>query len=151
MPTPVEVPKLGNTVEECLIARWAKHKGDTVAAGDLVCEIETDKATFEVTAPIDGTILEVLFEEGAYVPVFTTIFTIGDAGETSTPPPPSAPATARPLSPRARRFAAEHDIEPPTTPGSGPNGRILESDLHGLEPARPSSNLRDKIDRKSVV
>src|SRR5690242_4217912 len=81
MPTPVEVPKLGNTVEECLIARWAKHKGDSVTAGDLVCEIETDKATFEVTAPVDGTILETLFDEGAYVPVFTTIFTIGDAGE----------------------------------------------------------------------
>src|SRR5882757_7991637 len=94
MPTPVEVPKLGNTVEECLIARWAKHKGDTVAAGDLVCEIETDKATFEVTAPVDGTILEVLFDEGAYVPVFTTIFTIGDANEVNgaspdpLPPPP---------------------------------------------------------------
>src|SRR5436190_10019269 len=108
MPTPVEVPKLGNTVEECLIARWAKHKGDTVAAGDLVCEIETDKATFEVTAPVDGTILEVLFEEGAYVPVFTTIFTIGDANESPNgpPAPPPTPSIAAPLSPRARRFAA---------------------------------------------
>src|SRR5882724_10478733 len=134
MPTPVEVPKLGNTVEECLIARWAKHKGDTVAAGDLVCEIETDKATFEVTAPVDGTILEILFEEGAYVPVFTTIFTIGDAtdanaisGANEPPAPPPISSAAPPLSPRARRFAAEHDIAPPTTPGSGPNGRILES------------------------
>src|SRR5882757_5768837 len=101
MPTPVEVPKLGNTVEECLIARWAKHKGDTVAAGDLVCEIETDKATFEVTAPVDGTILEVLFEEGAYVPVFTTIFTIGEVAEGSAPAALAAPpAAAPPLSPR---------------------------------------------------
>jgi len=153
MPTPVEVPKLGNTVEECLIARWAKHKGDTVAAGDLVCEIETDKATFEVTAPVDGTILEVLFEEGAYVPVFTTIFTIGEPNEVSGAghrpalPEPPAPSAAPPLSPRARRFAAEHDIAPPATPGSGPSGRILESDLHGLEPARPT-NLRDKIARR---
>src|SRR5438132_544360 len=143
MPTPVEVPKLGNTVEECLISRWAKHKGDTVAAGDLVCEIETDKATFEVTAPCDGTILEVLFDEGAYVPVFTTIFTIGADDELARPAAAAAPAAAPlapapggpALSPRARRFAAEHGIQPPTTPGSGPNGRILESDLHGLKPA----------------
>src|SRR4051795_39019 len=107
MPTPVEVPKLGNTVEECLIARWAKHNGDTVAAGDLVCEIETDKATFEVTAPVDGTILEILFDEGAYVPVFTTIFTIGEANEANQanvanepPAPPPIPSVAPPLSPR---------------------------------------------------
>src|ERR1051325_10516441 len=106
MAVPVEAPKLGNAVEECLVTRWAKHKGDTVAAGDLVCEIETDKATFEVTAPVDGTILEGLFAEGAYVPVFTPIFTIGEAGETSEAPPPApAPSAAPPLSPRARRFA----------------------------------------------
>ncbi len=159
MPTPVEVPKLGNTVEECLIARWAKHKGDTVAAGDLVCEIETDKATFEVTAPVDGTILDILFDEGAYVPVFTTIFTIGEANEAAVadsagaaPPPATVVPVAPPsLSPRAQRYAAEHGIAPPSTPGSGPNGRILESDLHGLEPAitsRPPSNLREKIARR---
>jgi len=51
MATPVEVPKLGNTVEECLIAKWRKHKGEQVSAGEVVAEIETDKATFEVTAP----------------------------------------------------------------------------------------------------
>ena len=58
MATPVEVPKLGNTVEECLIAKWRKQKGDTVAAGEVVTEIETDKASFEVTAPVAGTLLE---------------------------------------------------------------------------------------------
>src|SRR5258708_38325138 len=81
MATPVEVPKLGNTVEECLISRWAKRKGDPVTVGDLVAEIETDKATFEVTAPVDGTLLETFFEEGALVPVFTNLFVIGEPGE----------------------------------------------------------------------
>src|SRR3954467_5379292 len=81
MATPVEVPKLGNTVEECLISRWAKRKGDAVSVGDLVAEIETDKATFEVTAPVNGTLLETFFEEGALVPVFTNLFVIGDPGE----------------------------------------------------------------------
>src|SRR5579872_6649784 len=81
MATPVEVPKLGNTVEECLISRWAKRKGDRIAAGDVVAEIETDKATFEVTAPIDGTLLETFFDEGTLVPVFTNLFVIGSPGE----------------------------------------------------------------------
>src|SRR5437660_3716029 len=81
MATPVEMPKLGNTVEECLVSRWVKRKGETVSAGELVAEIETDKATFEVTAPVDGVLLETFFDEGALVPVFTNLFVIGEAGE----------------------------------------------------------------------
>src|SRR5690349_4022729 len=132
MATPVEVPKLGNTVEECLVSKWVKRKGDVVAAGDIVAEIETDKATFEVAAPVAGTVIETFFEEGALVPVFTNLFVIGNAGETwtgGTPvqsaglaeaPAPRAAATSpvveqrqapvvgggsqAQLSPRARRF-----------------------------------------------
>src|ERR1700689_2421177 len=81
MATPVEVPKLGNSVEECIIGRWVKHPGDSVAAGDVVAEIETDKTTFEVTAPVGGKLLAAFFDEGAVVPVFTNFFVVGDAGE----------------------------------------------------------------------
>jgi pyruvate dehydrogenase E2 component (dihydrolipoamide acetyltransferase) len=81
MATPVEVPKLGNSVEECVIGRWLKRPGDAVAAGDAVAEIETDKTTFEVTAPVGGKLLATFFEEGAVVPVFTNFFVVGDAGE----------------------------------------------------------------------
>ena len=156
MAIPVEVPKLGNTVEECLIAKWRKHKGEQVSAGEVVAEIETDKATFEVTAPADGTLIETFFDEGALVPVFTNLFVIGAAGEnvdafrpqgaaaaTEAPPTatPAAPKVDRPvarpvpaapsgsLSPRARRFAAEHDFHPASVTGSGPVGRVLEDDL----------------------
>src|SRR5664280_1245152 len=97
MAIPVEVPKLGNTVEECLIAKWRKHKGEHVSAGEIVAEIETDKATFEVTAPADGTVLETFFDEGALVPVFTNLFVIGEAGESADafrPQGAAAPAAA---------------------------------------------------------
>ena len=57
MATPIEMPKLGNSVEECLIARWHKQEGDTVLQGDILAEIETDKATFELTASVSGTLL----------------------------------------------------------------------------------------------
>ncbi|MGA2769217.1 MAG: dihydrolipoamide acetyltransferase family protein [Bryobacteraceae bacterium] len=155
MAIPVEVPKLGNTVEECLIAKWRKRKGEPVSAGEVVAEIETDKATFEVTAPVDGTLLETFFDEGALVPVFTNLFVIGEPGEsaeafrppvtpateaapTAAPEAPKVdrqvaqPAPAAPsgsLSPRARRFAAEHDFHPAAVSGSGPAGRVLEEDL----------------------
>ena len=81
MATPVEAPKLGNTVEECLIAKWLKAKGDPVSSGETIAEIETDKATFEVPAPVGGTLLETFFPEGALVPVYTVICAIGEPGE----------------------------------------------------------------------
>src|ERR1035437_3939780 len=88
--TPVEVPKVGNTVEECMVGERRKHKGDLVTAGEVIAEIETDKTTFEITAPVSGTILEVFFARGSVVPVFTTLCVIGprgDAAGASGPPP----------------------------------------------------------------
>ena len=90
MATPVELPQLGNTVEECVISKWLKHEGDAVAAGDVVAEVETDKTTFEVTAPVSGIVLATFFDEGAIVPVFTKIFVIGEAGEEHRAPGPAS-------------------------------------------------------------
>jgi pyruvate dehydrogenase E2 component (dihydrolipoamide acetyltransferase) len=175
MAIPVEVPKLGNTVEECLIAKWRKHKGEQVSAGEVVAEIETDKATFEVTAPADGTVLETFFDEGALVPVFTNLFVIGAPGEnidafrpkgavavTEAAPAaaaeaskadrqvarPAPAASSGPLSPRARRFAAEHDFHPEAVTGSGPAGRVLEGDLRQqfYESPRVSSLANKRIE-----
>ena len=152
MATPVEVPKLGNTVEECIVAKWCKHKGEAVAAGDIIAEIETDKATFELPAPADGTLLETFFEEGALVPVFTNLCVIGQPGENveafrpravarvDSPPVVAqttesqesakvSAATTSAISPRARRFADEHNFHPAAVAGSGPGGRVLEQDL----------------------
>ena len=204
------MPKLGNTVEQCLLVAWHKHKGDAVCAGEVLAEMETDKATFDLTAPRDGTLLEVFFDDGATVPVFTNVCVIGEPGEAieeyrpqppvppvlpvppvtaGTPatasvgdvraaearigkdaaaspasgggadptsaiarstggPPAAQPATPAPsipvsvgqMSPRARRFAAEHGFQPPTAPGSGPGGRILERDVRArLRSAPPTT------------
>ncbi len=75
------MPKLGNSVQECLLSAWLRHKGDSVAAGDIIAEVETDKASFEIVAPADGILLDTYVDEGAIVPVFTTICAIGAAGE----------------------------------------------------------------------
>ena len=160
MATPVEAPKLGNSVEEVLVTRWIKHRGDAVSEGDIVAEIETDKATFEVTAPVGGVVLETFFDEGALVPVYTNLFVIGRAGESVDGFRPQAAAAStsaavsdvaaheaaapeiRPgvgtvagsasFSPRARRFADEHNFHPGAVNGSGPGGRVLEEDLRRL-------------------
>jgi len=165
MAVAVEIPKLGNTVEECLISKWLKEEGQAVVAGEAVVEIETDKTSFEVEAPVDGTVLARFFNQGALVPVFTKLFVIGNPGESveefrpqaegasgagavrseepseqSAHPEPVARAGADAAvasssaawSPRARRFAEEHNFYPQAVAGSGPGGRVLENDLRVL-------------------
>jgi pyruvate dehydrogenase E2 component (dihydrolipoamide acetyltransferase) len=122
MATPVEVPKLGNTVEECLIAKWRKQKGDTVASGEVVTEIETDKASFEVTAPVGGTLLETFFAEGTLVPVFTNLFVIGEPGESVEAFRPSsaqAPASAH-AAPAGATASAAPGVEIPQVEAARP-------------------------------
>ena len=65
MATPVIMPKQGQSVESCIIVSWKKKSGDPVKAGETICEVETDKATFEVEAPAGGTVLAIFFEAGA--------------------------------------------------------------------------------------
>ncbi|MBN1479236.1 2-oxo acid dehydrogenase subunit E2 [candidate division KSB1 bacterium] len=81
MAAAVQIPKLGNTVEECLIIGWRKNKGDRVDKGDILAEIETDKATFELEATTDGVLLEIFYQQDDLVPVFTTVAVIGQSGE----------------------------------------------------------------------
>jgi pyruvate dehydrogenase E2 component (dihydrolipoamide acetyltransferase) len=162
MATPVLMPKQGNTVEECLLAKWRKKKGATVAAGEIIADIETDKASFEIEAPVAGTLLETFFDEGVLVPVQVAICAIGNAGEdvsafrsggaaapaeaaapaaapaavpalaavAAPAPVPAALAADRPLSPRARKFVAEHPfVVPAALAGTGAGGRIVEADV----------------------
>jgi pyruvate dehydrogenase E2 component (dihydrolipoamide acetyltransferase) len=77
----VRMPRQGNTVESCLLVSWKKREGDGVSAGETLCEVETDKATFEVPAPEAGTLLAVLRKEGDDVPVLDLIAVIGAPGE----------------------------------------------------------------------
>ena len=81
MATAILMPKQGNTVEECLLAKWLKTPGQTVAAGEGLVDIETDKATFTVEAPETGTLLEVFAAEGELVPVQQVIAIVGKPGE----------------------------------------------------------------------
>lgn len=81
MATKVIMPKLGNTVESCVILGWKVKPGDHVEKDTVLCEIETDKATMDVPAGLEGTILALLHNEGDDVPVLQDIAVIGEAGE----------------------------------------------------------------------
>lgn len=91
MATEVLMPRQGQSVESCLILEWKKAEGDAIKTGEIICEVETDKATFEVAAPADGFLLKRLFSEGADVKVLTPIAIIGEKGEGATGAPVTEP------------------------------------------------------------
>jgi pyruvate dehydrogenase E2 component (dihydrolipoamide acetyltransferase) len=77
----IQMPKLSDTMTEGTLVAWKKKKGDKVSAGDVIAEIETDKATMEWESPEDGTLTEIYVEEGGKVDVGQRIAFIGDEGE----------------------------------------------------------------------
>ncbi|NLB59730.1 MAG: 2-oxo acid dehydrogenase subunit E2 [Lentisphaerae bacterium] len=89
----VIMPKLGQTVEESTIIKWHKQAGDTIVKGDILFEIETDKAVLEVESFFEGTLLKIIVPEGVSVPVTTPVAFIGKPGE----PLPELPPRPTPI------------------------------------------------------
>jgi pyruvate dehydrogenase E2 component (dihydrolipoamide acetyltransferase) len=81
MATEVLMPRQGQSVESCIIIEWKVAEGDVVTEGQAVCEVETDKATFEVEATASGTMLGIFYPADADVDVLKTIAVIGEPGE----------------------------------------------------------------------
>src|SRR3954469_18601237 len=93
MPTNVLMPALSPTMEEGKLAKWVKKIGDTVKSGDVIAEIETDKATMEVEAVDEGTLAQILIPEGSEnVKVNTPIAVIASDGEDANAAPKEAKA-----------------------------------------------------------
>jgi len=83
MATPVIMPRQGQSVESCIITKWNVKKGDKVKIGDILFTYETDKATFDEEAKVEGTVLDIFFEEGDDVPCLTNVCVIGNEGEST--------------------------------------------------------------------
>jgi pyruvate dehydrogenase E2 component (dihydrolipoamide acetyltransferase) len=77
----IKMPRLSDTMEEGVVAKWLKHKGDKVEEGDILAEIETDKATMEFESFYEGTLLHIGIEEGETAPVDTLLAIVGEEGE----------------------------------------------------------------------
>ncbi|HKK43532.1 MAG TPA: dihydrolipoamide acetyltransferase family protein [Bacteroidales bacterium] len=160
MATAVIMPKQGQSVETCIITKWFKEKGESVSQGDILLSYETDKAAFDIESPADGILLERFFSEGDEVPVLLNIAVIGNPGESAVPFKPGSEekdkvregiinkeseeeidntsvSTVRDtgkirISPRARKLAGEKNIDYSKVRGSGPNNRIVISDIENL-------------------
>ena len=162
--TVVRMPKMSDTMEEGTLVSWQKKVGDKVKSGDILAEVETDKATMELEAYEDGTLLYVGIKEGEAVPVDGIIAVIGEEGanvdallarengeaEPGVDTPESAPAAdasaEKPVSvsdsgdrikasPLAKKLADEKGINISQVSGSGDNGRIVKRDVDEFKPA----------------
>ena len=100
-------PKLGQTMEEGAIVKWLKQEGDAVAKGDILFEIETDKANLEVESFFEGTLIKILVREGLVVPVNTVVGFVGTPGEKLPEVVAPAPAEKKPEAPKAEASAAK--------------------------------------------
>ncbi len=149
MPIAIKMPALSPTMEEGTLSKWLVKVGDTVSSGDIMAEIETDKATMEFEAVDEGTIAHIQVEEGTEgVKVGTIIATLaedgedagdvkamgdGDAAPAPAPTPEPAPAAKKDdgikISPSARKMAEEKGVDLSTLTGTGPDGRIVKSDI----------------------
>ena len=151
MPTEILMPALSPTMEEGTLAKWLVKEGDSVSSGDLLAEIETDKATMEFEAVDEGTVGKILIPEGSEgVKVNTPIAVLLEDGESAdiiAAAPAAAPAKAAPVtvdggrifaSPLARRIAAQKGLDLSQISGSGPHGRIVKSDVEGATAVAPA-------------
>ena len=130
MPVDITVPQLGESVAEATVATWLRQKGETVNKDEPLLELETDKATMEVYAPVTGVITDILHAEGADVAVGAVVGRITEgAGEVHTEKAPEAN-----LSPAVRRALAEHGLDAADITGTGKDGRLTKADV--LEHAR---------------
>ena len=187
----IQMPKLSDTMTEGTLVAWKKRKGDEVSAGEVLAEIETDKATMEWESPEDGTLTEIYVEEGGKVNVGDKIAFIGAEGEEAPKEeeqekkkeekeekpkteekkqkkaaPPKAEKKAEPVeagvspaqpesasggppqreearvkaSPVARRIAAELGVDLSTVKGTGPEGRVTESDVRAAGKSKPAAS-----------
>ncbi len=112
MATPVIMPRQGQSVESCIIAKWAKKKGDKVQVGDILFTYETDKATFDEEAKVSGILLDIFFQEGDDVPCLLNVCVIGNEGEDASVFNPNAKQEAAPAAVPAAAAAPEVKAEP---------------------------------------
>lgn len=143
MPTDVLMPKLADTLVEGTVARWLKKANETVQAGEPIAEIETDKVTTELTAPVAGTLSELLVAEGETVPIGTALTRIRLPGEQEPSPEDHATqgiiyaTSAKRASPLAARIAQAHGLD--LAQVNAPGSRITREDVerHLSQPGQP--------------
>ena len=176
MATSIVMPQMGYDMQEGTIVRWHKNEGDAVTRGEVLADIETDKATVEFEAFTAGVLRKIVAQEGVVIPVgqLIAVITAPDEPlpdgllEASAPAATDAPVPAPPASPEksevpsalagevraspiARRLARERGVDLERITGTGPGGRIVEEDVLTYQEAPPVAASPDGEVRASPI
>jgi 2-oxoglutarate dehydrogenase E2 component (dihydrolipoamide succinyltransferase) len=149
----VKVPSLGESITEVQIADWLRQPGDVIAVDEPIAEIDSDKATVELPAPVAGKLVELKVAAGDFCKVGDVVAVIdetaaaeaGDAPAAAAPAAESAPAVAAPAAtggpvmPAAQRVADQAGLDTGAIAGSGPGGRVLKEDAQQAAAARAAA------------
>ncbi len=138
----IKMPALSPTMEEGTLAKWLVKVGDSVSSGDIMAEIETDKATMEFEAVDEGVIAEILIEAGTEnVKVGAVIARLTVEGEEASPAPAAAPAITAAdgpaATPTAKKLAEQNGVDLSTLTGTGPKGKITKEDVEAAIGSQP--------------
>ena len=173
MASKVIMPQGGQDLTTGRVVRWLKKEGDSVKKGEVICEVETEKAVFEVSAPQDGVLLQITAHDGEEVEILSTIGLVGEKSESINTTESKAPAdlpitestalsenkvigqhVSKPkviISPKARKLARDNTLPLGSLVSSRPDGKITTEDvmkkLGAATPQRSSEVLTNKSNR----
>ncbi len=132
----IEMPKLSDTMSVGTLLKWLKKEGDVVKSGDMLAEVETDKATMELESFFDGTLLRIFAPAGSQVALGAPLCAIGKPGETVDAPSGAAPAAA--ATPKAATAAASSDKDTASTSTAAKN-EVQGQPAAATPPAKPAA------------
>jgi 2-oxoglutarate dehydrogenase E2 component (dihydrolipoamide succinyltransferase) len=147
VPVNIVVPEVGESIVDARVAKWLRKEGDSVAAGDALVELETDKIDLEVAAPTAGVIKSIAHADGADVKVGDVLGVIDETAKGAAAPA-AAPAAEQPraaaaepaktrATPTARKAAEEKAVDLSKVKGSGDAGRVMRRDVEGAAAKQP--------------
>jgi len=148
MATPVIMPRLGQSVEDCILAEWKVAPGAVVEEGTVLAVIETDKASFDLESTAAGTVLELFWEEGDDVPVLANVVAVGEEGEdTSGLRPQKETAAPAPAAEPTKATVTSSDAPALVAPVATSSGGGSEA---GVSPRARKLALRSGIDPETI-
>ena len=165
--TEIRVPTLGESVTEATVATWFKKPGETVSTDEMICELETDKVTVEVPAPISGVLSEIIANEGETVAANALLAVLtakidnkltseiqqksdNDNQENGLKTDKSHKDLSVVVAPSAKKAIAEAGIAQDEITGSGRNGRIMKEDVKNAILSREQNQSLEKVAQVSI-
>ena len=165
--TEIRVPALGESVTEATVATWFKKPGEVVSIDEMICELETDKVTVEVPAPISGTLSEIIANEGETVAVDALLAVLNASKENKLTPETKQKSdndnqdneakTDKPhtdvdvqVAPSAKKALVEAGIAKDQITGSGRDGRIMKEDVKNAILGKEQNQSLEKVAQESI-